>query len=181
VEPLEVIRKHYAKSPEALRFLLEHSRLVAGKAVEAAGRVAHLRPDVDFIEEAAMFHDIGIIGTHAPMFGCGGHAPYICHGVIGREMLEAEGLPRHALVCERHVGVGLTARDIEGKGFPLPARDMVPVSLEEIIVCYADKFFSKNEGLFAEKPLEEVRAQIRAYGSEKLALFDKWASMFGEK
>lgn len=164
-----------------MRFLLEHSRLVAGKALEVAGRVAHMRPDAVFIEEAAMLHDIGIIRTRAPMFGCTGQAPYICHGVIGREMLEAEGLPRHALVCERHVGVGLTAREIEGKGFPLPARDMVPVSLEEIIVCYADKFFSKNDNLFMEKPLEAVRAEIARYGEEKLALFDRWAALFGEK
>ena len=29
------------------------------------------------------------------------------------EILEAEGLPLHALVCERHIGVGLSVRDIE--------------------------------------------------------------------
>lgn len=181
MDPLEIIRKHYSGNPEAMRFLLEHSRMVADKALEVARRVAHLKPDLRFIEEAAMLHDIGIIGTRAPMFGCGGDAPYIRHGVIGREMLEAEGLPRHALVCERHVGVGLTVEDIRKNGLPLPPREMSPVSVEEQIVCFADKFFSKNEEPLREKPIETVRAQIARYGEDKLAVFDQWAELFGEK
>lgn len=164
-----------------MNFLLGHSRQVARKAVEIAKRVRYLNPDVRFIEEAAMLHDIGIIKTMAPAFGCRGEAPYICHGVFGREMLEAEGLPRHALVCERHVGVGLTIEDIREKGFPLPMRDMLPESLEEKIVCFADKFFSKDGNPLEEKPLEAVRTEIARYGEDKLAVFDEWAELFRAK
>ena len=60
-----------------------------------------------------MLHDIGIFLTHAPQIGCHGDKPYICHGYLGRELLEKEGFPRHAIVCETHVGVGLTIADIE--------------------------------------------------------------------
>lgn len=179
LDPERLIRRLYAGSTRAMGFLLEHSRLVSQKALEAARRVEHLGPDLRFVEEAAMLHDIGIIRTKAPLFGCHGEAPYIRHGVLGREMLEAEGLPRHALVCERHVGVGLRVEDISGKGFPLPPRDMVPESLEEVIVCFADKFFSKDGEPLREKPLEEVRSQIARYGADKLAVFDGWAELFG--
>jgi uncharacterized protein len=178
-DPEKLIRRLYARSPEAMGFLLEHSSMVSRKALDVARRVEHLGPDLRFVEEAAMLHDIGIIRTNAPLFGCRGDAPYICHGVLGREMLEVEGLPRHSLVCERHVGVGLRVKDIVEKGFPLPRRDMAPESLEETIVCFADKFFSKDREPLREKPLEKVRSQIARYGADKLAVFDSWVELFG--
>jgi uncharacterized protein len=83
-------------------------------------------------------------------------------------------------VSERHVGVGITSGDIKGNNLPLPVRDMVPVSIEEKIICVADKFFSKSEhDLLHEKPVEKVRAMIAGYGGEeKLRLFDEWMEMF---
>lgn len=181
MDPVGIIKKHYADHPEALRFLLEHSRQVAVKAVEVAMRVRHLGPDVRFIEEAAILHDIGIFRTDAPQLGCHGGHPYICHGIIGRALLEQEGLPLHALVCERHVGVGLTVEDIKKNQFPIPLRDMTPKSLEEKIVCYADKFFSKDGKPLEEKPLDAVRDFIARFGEDKLAVFDRWVRMFEEK
>jgi uncharacterized protein len=179
MDPLEIIDVHYAPHPGAREFLVAHGRAVAAKAIETAERVGHLNPDLKFIEEAAMLHDIGIFMTDAPMLGCHGSEPYICHGVFGGRVLRQEGLVRHALVCERHVGVGLTAEDIETNGFPIPRRDMVPVSLEEKIVCFADKFFSKDEDPHGEKPLSRVRQQIRGYGEDKLRVFDEWLGLFG--
>jgi uncharacterized protein len=160
-------------------FLLKHSEMVARKALEVARRLKRLNPDLRFIEEASMLHDIGIFLTNAPQLGCHGKEPYILHGVLGRDILESKGLPRHALVCERHVGAGITEADIRTNRLPLPARDMVPVSLEERIICYADKFFSKDNGPLGEKPLEHVRQMINRYGPEKLSAFDRWHEEFG--
>jgi uncharacterized protein len=99
---------------------------------------------------------------------------------MGREILEKEGFPGHSLVCERHVGVGLSRCEIEEKNLPLPKRDMLPVSLEEQIICFADKFFSKdNEFLLKEKPLARVRAGIALFGEEKIKKFDEWLKRFG--
>ncbi|MDO8746319.1 MAG: HDIG domain-containing protein, partial [Thermodesulfovibrionales bacterium] len=150
---VEIIRKYYNPESEAYSFLVQHSRMVAKKAVEVAERVKHLNPDIKFIEEAAMLHDIGIFLTHAPQIGCHGDKPYICHGYLGRELLEKEGFPRHAIVCETHVGVGLTIADIEKNNFPLPRRDMMPKTLEEQIICFADNFFSKDNEPLREKPI----------------------------
>ena len=103
----------------------------------------------------------------------------VCHGYLGRELLDREGLPRHALVCERHVGMGITLEEIETNNLPLPQREMIPVSLEEKIVCFADKFYSKSEhDLLHEKHLETVREMIRAYGEDKLKSFDEWSQLF---
>ena len=140
-----------------------------------------MRPDIDFITEAAILHDIGIVLTYAPKLGCYGDKDYICHGYLGRELLEKENLPRHALVCERHTGVGLTVGDIIAQNLPLPHRDMFPISIEEQIICFADKFFSKNPAsLEEEKSIEKVKNTLSKHGKRKIDRFDEWCRLFKE-
>ena len=58
---------------------------------------------------------------------------------------------------------------------------MLPVTLEEKIICYADKFYSKKPGaLCSEKPLEEVRKEIGKYGEDMLRRFDDMTSLFSK-
>lgn len=166
----------------ARHILLDHSRKVAKKALGVALQVLDKNPDLNFIYEAALLHDIGIVKTHAPTIGCTGNAPYIRHGMLGKEILEQEGLPRHALVCERHTGCGLSRGDIERGKLPLPLLDMVPLSLEEIIICYADKFFSKNPKYRNKKmDLGEILEELRGFGPEQLARFESWHRLFSPK
>lgn len=181
MNPIEIIKKFYQPETLAFDILIEHSKMVTKKAIEIAERIKNLNPDISFIEEAAMLHDIGIFLTKEPRIGCYGDREYICHGYLGRELLEKEGLPMHALVCERHIGIGLSTNDIEQQNLPVPKRDMLPVSLEEKIICYADKFFSKKiNSLHMEKPLEEVRKGIQKYGMDKLKKFDEMSILFNK-
>lgn len=180
MEPLSIIKKYYSPSSEAYYILTQHSKAVARKALNVAKRCKHLNPNMRFIEEASMLHDIGIFLTSAPEIGCSGSKPYVCHGYLGREILEREGLPKHALVCERHVGAGITIEDIERQGLPLPKRDMVPIAIEEQIICFADKFFSKCQGgLSREKSMEEIKRSLLKFGEEKVRRFEQWLEMFG--
>ena len=180
MEPLEIINKYYQPGSQLHEILLIHSQLVTQKALWLAKKVAHLSPDVQFIREAAMLHDIGIIHTNAPGIACFGDAPYIQHGIIGREILEKEGLPKHALVCERHTGVGISRTDIAAKNLPLPDRDLLPVSIEEQIICLADKFYSKTPAkLRNEKSLAKVRNSIAKHGESKLQTLNNWLIFFG--
>ncbi|WP_243371744.1 HD domain-containing protein [Geotalea sp. SG265] len=168
--------KKYFTDGEALAIVFEHSRLVAARAREVACTLA-VPVDIQFVEEAALLHDIGVCRVHAPKMGCFGSMPYICHGIAGREILEAEGLSRHALVCERHIGVGLTAEDVRRQQLPLPERDMVPLSLEEEIICFADLFYSKNpETVTVMKSRDEVRASLEKFGAGKTTIFDRWCA-----
>src|SRR3990167_4819755 len=111
MDVIKLLEKYYRPDSKTYYLLVRHSRLVANKALEVAERVKELGPDLKFIEEAAMLHDIGIFMTHAPEIECFGKKPYICHGYLGRELLEKEGFPKHALVCERHVGVGISIQN----------------------------------------------------------------------
>lgn len=179
MDPLAIIEKYYDRNSAAYDILVAHARSVTHKSLEIAKRLDYGRPDIEFIEKAAMLHDIGIFRTNEPGIGCHGDKPYICHGYLGREILEGEGLPKHALVCERHVGVGITVEDIDRKGLPLPRRDMRPLTIEEKIICFADKFFSKRpDELGRERPLEKVRDSIARYGHDKLKIFDKMFVLF---
>ncbi|MFY9943453.1 MAG: HD domain-containing protein [Desulfobacterales bacterium] len=183
MNPVDLIRAYYDPAGKAYGLLMRHVEQVARKALAVAARVKAPTVDLAFIESAALLHDIGIFLTDAPLLGCTGTRPYLCHGVLGRELLEKAGLPRHALVCERHVGVGLSREEIEKNRLPLPSRDMRPVSLEEQIVCFADKFFSKNGdggGVGGEKSLSRIRAELAPFGTDKVAIFDAWARRFGE-
>lgn len=161
--------------------LLRHGRQVARKAVEIAGRVPGLEPDIEFIEEAAMLHDIGICMTNTPSLGCTGIFPYVCHGVLGREILDRKGMHRHALVCERHVGVGIGIRDIKEQNLPLPERDMFPETIEEKIICYSDKFFSKGAEIKREKSVEEIVGSLAPYGEDKVRKLHEWIELFEQK
>lgn len=177
MDTVNLIKKYYAPDFSALSILLEHSRLVTKKCIQIAEAVSYLNPDMAFIKEAAMLHDIGIFLTNAPGIGCYGAKDYICHGYLGRELLEGDGFHAHALVCERHVGVGLTMSEIRLHNLPIPVRDMLPVTIEEKIICYADKFFSKDSPE-VEKTLEQVRMEIGRYGTEMLKRLDDMTAIF---
>ena len=173
----EIFNKFYSDNPGLLATVLTHSGCVARKALGCL-RSRGYDADLDFVYEAAMLHDIGVVRCDAPSILCFGSLPYICHGVQGRDMLDDLGLHRHALVCERHTGSGLTVDDIIAQNLPLPHRDMTPVSLEEKAICYADKFFSKSGNLTQEKPLEKVRAQMAHHGAGALSRFEELHRIF---
>lgn len=175
-----IINKYYDKESRLRTILTVHSRLVADKALRCA-RERGIGVDLEFVEEAAMLHDIGIVMCDAPDIECHGKLPYICHGVEGRRILEAEGLPRHALVCERHTGSGLTVEDIVRQNLPLPHRDMTPRSVEERLICYADKFYSKSGDIRREKPLEKVIRSMERHGEDTLARFLALHAEFGSQ
>ena len=172
----EIIDKYYPDN-ELKRILLLHSKQVANKAIEIVDIHPELNADREFVEEAAMLHDIGIIRCNAPGIQCFGTEPYICHGTIGAEMLRGEGFPRHARVCERHTGAGLSLAEIIAQNLPVPHHDLMPESIEEQIICYADKFFSKTR-LGQEKTLEQAIRSLSKFGDEGVARFVRWSEIF---
>ena len=175
-----IIDQYYKEDGELRHILLVHSRAVADKAL----RIAHAHPelslDVQFLEEAAMLHDIGVRWCDAPGIHCMGKEPYICHGRIGAELLRKLGYERHARVCERHTGAGLSLQEIISQQLPLPHQDFLPETLEEQVICYADKFFSKTR-LDREKTLEQALKSLAKFGEEGLERFRGWAERFGDE
>ena len=177
MDALAIIDKYYPEDNELKHILLTHSRSVANKALWIADSHPELKIDKQFLEEAALLHDIGVFLTDAPGIHCHGTHPYICHGYLGSELMQKEGYPRHALVCERHTGAGMSLQSILDQQLPVPHRDMLPVSLEEQVVCFADKFFSKTH-LDREKSPEKVLKSISRFGEEGVLRFNDWCKRF---
>ncbi len=169
-----VFEEHYPPGTPSRDLLWSHSAAVATLSLEI-GNDHQAR--LDFLEEAAWLHDIGIRYTHAPGIFCTGDSPYLCHGVIGREICEKAGLPEHGMVCETHVGTGLTEEEVAATGYPMPHRNMLPRTLEERIICYADQFFSKSTP--NRLPVDDVRRRVARHGEASLARFEALHSEFG--
>lgn len=185
---------YYYKEGKLREILLVHSRMVARKALtvcaehqellDVCGCSAPVTPE--FVEAAAMLHDIGIIRCDADGIECFGNEPYICHGRIGAQMLRddvllfgmnAEEIEPYARVCERHTGAGLTRQQIIDQNLPLPHEDFLPETMAEQIICYADKFFSKTHP-DVEKPYEKALKSISKFGAEGAERFKEWHRLF---
>ncbi|NNF97795.1 MAG: phosphohydrolase [Desulfobacteraceae bacterium] len=177
--PLAIISQYFEPDSRSYGIVTAHGRQVAEKAVGIARNMPAESLDLVLISEAAMLHDIGIFMTHTPTLDCSGKYPYICHGYLGRKLLEKHGIHKHALVCERHVGVGISKDEIRQLNLPLPEREMIPVTMEEKIICYADKFFSKSGSASSrEKSVDEVIATLERYGRDKVERFMEWHECF---
>ena len=164
---------------KALSLIVAHDWAVARFAGKICSRIGLSESDSLFVEQASLLHDIGVCRVNAPDIGITGEHDYIMHGILGREILEQEGYPLHAMVCERHTGVGLTVADILSQNLPLPHRDMTPQSLPEQIICFADLFYSKNPAaLSTRKTPIRVRQKLSQFGEDKVQIFDRWMERF---
>ena len=159
MNPYEIIDKYYPENTEQRQILVIHSLSVAGKAMKILDAHPELRLNRSFVKEAALLHDIGIFQTNAPTIQCFGSHPYIAHGYLGAEIF-----------CVKKVSARMHwfANAIQGPDYhwknivdqlPLPHREMLPITLEEQLICFADKFFSKTH-LDEEKTVEKARKSI---------------------
>lgn len=180
MNPLDIINKYYKEGSELHHILLKHCSDVAEFACRIAREYKGMeQPDIDLVYEGAMLHDIGIFLTNAKGIQCFGTEPYILHGKLGAELLRKEGLMPHSLIAERHTGTGLYPDEIEERGLPLDTeRIYYPVSIEEQIICYADKFFSKTR-LDNMKTLEGVRKSMSKWGEKSVSRFEEMHQKFG--
>jgi len=160
-----LLRK-YAAGEESYAIVARHGLEVLAKAIEVIRRKQlYDRVDFELVVSGCLLHDIGALGffDRQDMDG------YIRHGILGAEILEREGREREALIAKRHTGAGLTREEIAQAGWDLPREDMLPISLEERIVCYADKFSSKRPD--AHETIETIMKEFENYGPEPLARF----------
>lgn len=177
MNPYDLIDKYYGATPLLRHVLVVHSEQVRDLALQIVDRHPELHADREFVEQAAMLHDIGIFYCYAPKIYCFGPHHYIEHGYLGAELLRREGLPRHARVAERHTGSGITIEQIIREELPLPEVNFCPETVEEKIVCYADKFFSKSH-LGEQTAYDKIRYNIWKYGHDAIVRFDEMERMF---
>jgi len=172
-----IINSYYDDNPELKEILIRHSTSVRDMALSVAAHHPELHADTEILDNGSMLHDIGIVFCDAPGIGCHGTHRYILHGRLGAELLREEGYETYARIAERHTGTGITMQMIEQQHLPLPKKDFSPETIEEKIICYSDKFFSKTN-LQHTKTADEVRKSLAKFGEESVHRFDIWHEMF---
>ena len=183
---LEIIESFYPEDTPFRQMLLKHSYQVCGKALELLDHpcARKLNADRETVVTGALLHDVGIGKCQAPDILCEGTEPYIAHGIIGAEMLRrlaaetGRDLECYARICERHTGTGLTASEIRRQNLPLPERDFLPETVEEKLICLADKFFSKS-GDMKEKSPDRICRSMQKFGPDTLARWHELCRLFG--
>jgi len=138
------IHRKYGSSPA----IVEHCRTVA-RISEIIGRELVERGvsvDEEVVLAGALLHDIGRTKVQT-----------VRHGYVGAEILKREGLPESvADVVKKHVGAGISYEEARRLG--LPDGDYIPRTLEEKVVCFADKMVDANK----TRPFaEEVKRFVR--------------------
>ncbi|RFS85190.1 HDIG domain-containing protein [Actinomadura spongiicola] len=177
-DEIRALHERYAPSPGAFELVWTHCVIVceiAEQIMDGAG----LDVDKDLVRAGCLLHDIGVYRLY-DVTGELDQKSYIRHGVLGHEILRAEGFPEEICrFCSRHTGVGLTRDDIERQRLPLPAGDYVAETGEERLVMYADKFHSKTDPpTFVAA--DSYAVHVRRFGGGKVAAFTAMREQFGE-
>ncbi|MHA1241665.1 MAG: HDIG domain-containing metalloprotein [Promethearchaeota archaeon] len=127
-----------------------HSLKVCEKALELAEKITKYNINIELVEIGALLHDIGRAKTHG-----------FKHAIIGGKLLRERGFPKElARICETHILGGLDKEDAKQEG--LPEIEYLPITLEEKIICLADKHIAGTK---------EVSIEQR---------FEKWFSKYGK-
>ena len=102
--------------------------------------------DVEFVEVAALLHDIGRCRTHG-----------IMHGIEGAKIMQ-DISPEIARVCERHIGAGIDRKEAAALG--LPPKDYLPETLEEKVIAHADNLVQGDKIVSIDEALKEFEGKL---------------------
>ncbi len=135
-----------------------HSEKVAEKAIEIAKKITKAKVNFNLIEIGALLHDIGRTKTHD-----------FKHALMGGKILRQRGLPdKLARICETHILGGLDKLDSKKVG--LPEKDFLPSTIEEKIICLADKYIAGTREVTIQ---ERFNKWFQKYGRSKILLKTK--------
>ncbi len=132
--------------------IVNHCRTVARVSERLADAFQRrgVKVDAEAILAGALLHDIGRNRTQT-----------VEHGYVGAKILEDEGVdPIVVEIVRRHVGAGISAEEAASLGFP--KGDYLPRTLEQRVVCFADKMVSSD----AVRPFEEEVKRFERKGHD---------------
>ena len=128
--------------------VVKHCLMVSAKSYDLAGLILlnGSKIDAELCKVGGLIHDIGRYKSHG-----------LNHGIIGAEMLKNH--PQLARIAKTHVGGGISKQ--EAIDLKLGNEDLMPVALEEKVVCYADKLVQGNRfAVNADEEIEKLRAKL---------------------
>jgi uncharacterized protein len=175
------LHERHAPTAGALDEVYTHCEIVCriGEQLLRQGFPGAGAIDADLVRAGCLLHDIGVYRLYDEA-GRLDHAGYIRHGVLGHDLLAAEGLAEG--ICRFascHTGVGISRDDVISQGLPIPVADYLARTAEELLVMYADKFHTK-----ASPPrfltARAYAASVRRFGEDKVVAFEAMRARFGD-
>jgi len=150
---LQLLRKYNV--PPTVR---RHSINVARRALKIANKIRKAKVDKNLIVIGALLHDVGRSKSHG-----------FDHAIIGSKMLKERGYPKSlSRICETHILGGLDEDDAKEVG--LPVNNYIPSTLEEKIICLADKQCLGTKIVSVE---ERFASWFNKYGQSAILLKSK--------
>jgi uncharacterized protein (TIGR00295 family) len=151
--------------------VINHCIAVADYALETARRLQGkgFKIDLALIEAGALLHDIGRSRTHS-----------VDHSLVGAQIIQKLGLPKSLVnIIKRHVGAGITSDEAERLGWPKD--NYIPQTLEEKVVCYADKRIGNDGVVPIETEIERLQKDGFGAAAERVRrLHVEITSLLGE-
>ncbi|MFC0866389.1 HD domain-containing protein [Sphaerimonospora cavernae] len=176
---MEILALHWKHAPtrEAFDLVYTHCEIVCGIAEQLFSNTNRAL-SIDLVRAGSLLHDIGVYRLY-DNDGRLDHASYVRHGVLGYDLLRAEGFDEVICrFCSCHTGVGISRKDVLEQGLPLPVVDYLAESAEEELVMYADKFHSKTTPpTFVT--VDSYATHVRRYGEDKVVIFKSMCEAFG--
>jgi len=126
--------------------VIKHCEAVSKLAVEIALTIRKrgLNCNIELVEVGSLLHDIGRAKTHS-----------VHHAIEGARIAETQRLPKPVIsIIKRHVGGGISAN--EARRLRWPRDNYIPQTLEEKVVCYADKLIENSQRVTFSKTLENL-------------------------
>lgn len=151
--------------------VINHCKAVANIALEITKKFQDKGIQVDsiLIEVGALLHDMGRSITHN-----------VDHAVIGAKIAKEAGLPESVIsIIKRHVGGGIT-RD-EAKKLGWKDDIYIPLTLEEKIVCYADKLIENSKSAPLGNTIEKLIKENKIEASNRVRkLYEELNTLIGD-
>ena len=138
--------------------VIKHCKAVRSVAIRIAKKA---NANLTLVEAGALLHDIGRSKTHE-----------IDHAIEGVKIAKELGLPDVLInIIKRHIGAGIESE--EAKILGLPAKDYIPETLEEKIVCHADSLIDNNKKQTIERAIEKALLEGHNEYARRLASLHK--------
>ncbi len=152
--------------------VISHCIAVADLALETAGKLEEkgLKIDTELVEAGALLHDLGRSKTHT-----------VDHALVGAQIAQSIGLPEPVIkIIKRHIGAGITAEEAQWLGWPKDVYN--PQTLEEKVVCYADKLIDHCKRAPIETEIEKLQRENKIEAAERVRkLNDEITNLLGNK
>ena len=172
---IEDLHKKYSINEGLFESVFAHCKITAEIALECV-KAGNLSVDEQLLEAGCLLHDIG---SYVFLHGKEASKVYPQHAIFGAAIITEEGIDsRISEMVKTHVLMGLSKAEIKEQGIILPHKDFEPQSTEARLLCYADRFSSKGNGLVLNS-FDTFYSNLKSNLPLQAEKFKSWSKEFG--